>query len=161
MTATDDQFPTDTTGLPEARGSEVVELGDGDRFELKIAPVAKRIGDATVRMLAYNGSIPGPTLRVHQGSEVQVDVINEGDLEATVHWHGLRLENRYDGTHETQAAMSNKGLSVASEAQTSLTNKGLSITNEAQTAITNKGNASNTVESSGITQIKGSLVKIN
>src|SRR5918998_581585 len=28
---------------------------------------------------------------------------NEGDLEATVHWHGLRLDNRYDGTHETQA----------------------------------------------------------
>ena len=56
-------------------------------------------------MLAYNGSIPGPTLRVQQGSEVQVDVINEGDFEATVHWHGLRLDNRYDGTHETQAAM--------------------------------------------------------
>ena len=32
-----------------------------------------------------------------------MDVVNEGDLEATVHWHGLRLENRYDGTHETQA----------------------------------------------------------
>ena len=30
-------------------------------------------------------------------------VTNQGDLEATVHWHGLRLENRYDGTHETQA----------------------------------------------------------
>ena len=54
-------------------------------------------------MLAYNGSIPGPTLRVPQGSELVVDVVNEGDLEATVHWHGLRLENRYDGTHETQA----------------------------------------------------------
>ena len=27
----------------------------------------------------------------------------DGDLEATVHWHGLRLDNRYDGTHETQA----------------------------------------------------------
>ena len=39
-----------------------------------------------------------------QGSEVVVDVENEGDLEATVHWHGLRLENRYDGTHETQDA---------------------------------------------------------
>jgi FtsP/CotA-like multicopper oxidase with cupredoxin domain len=30
-------------------------------------------------------------------------VINRGDLDATVHWHGLRLENRYDGTHDTQA----------------------------------------------------------
>jgi FtsP/CotA-like multicopper oxidase with cupredoxin domain len=54
-------------------------------------------------MLAYNGSVPGPTLKVRQGSEIEVDVINEGDLEQTVHWHGLRLDNRSDGTHETQA----------------------------------------------------------
>jgi FtsP/CotA-like multicopper oxidase with cupredoxin domain len=30
-------------------------------------------------------------------------VTNQGDIDATVHWHGLRLENRFDGTHETQA----------------------------------------------------------
>ena len=53
-------------------------------------------------MLAYNGSIPGPTLRVKEGSEIVVNVVNEGDMEETVHWHGLRLDNRYDGTHETQ-----------------------------------------------------------
>src|SRR5947209_8176680 len=103
MATTHDQFPTDITGLPGARASEMVELGDGDRLDLTIAPAAKRIGDATVRMLAYNGSIPGPTLRVRQGSEIEVDVVNDGDLEQTVHWHGLRLDNRSDGTHETQA----------------------------------------------------------
>jgi FtsP/CotA-like multicopper oxidase with cupredoxin domain len=95
-------FPTDAAGLPEAVSSEVLDLEDGDAIELRIAPVAKRIGEATVRMLAYNGSVPGPTLRVRQGSELIVNVANEGDLEATVHWHGLRLDNRYDGTHETQ-----------------------------------------------------------
>ena len=98
-----DRFPTDATGLPVARAPELVELSDGEHFDLRIAPVAKRLGDATVRMLAYNGSIPGPTLKVRQGSEVVVDVDNQGDMDATVHWHGLRLENRYDGTHETQA----------------------------------------------------------
>ena len=96
------EFPSETAGLPAASATAVVELSEGDRFALRIAPVVKRIGDATVRMLAYNGSIPGPTLRVAQGSEVLVDVENEGDMEATVHWHGLRLENRFDGTHETQ-----------------------------------------------------------
>jgi FtsP/CotA-like multicopper oxidase with cupredoxin domain len=96
-------FPTDTAGLPQAVPTHVAELADGDTFELRIAPVAKRIGDDTVRMIAYNGSIPGPTLRVREGSELVVDVVNEGDLEGTVHWHGLRLDNRYDGTHETQA----------------------------------------------------------
>jgi FtsP/CotA-like multicopper oxidase with cupredoxin domain len=54
-------------------------------------------------MLAYNGSIPGPVLRVREGSEIAVNIENQGDMDATVHWHGLRLENRYDGTHETQA----------------------------------------------------------
>jgi FtsP/CotA-like multicopper oxidase with cupredoxin domain len=100
-----DRFPTDTTGLPEARAPEVIELADGEHLDLRIAPVAKRLGDATVRMLAYNGSIPGPVLKVQEGSEVIVDVENQGDMDATVHWHGLRLENRYDGTHETQAPM--------------------------------------------------------
>jgi hypothetical protein len=44
-----DHFPTETAGLPEAATPQVVELGDGDRFELRIAPVAKRLGDDTVR----------------------------------------------------------------------------------------------------------------
>src|SRR5881275_3092165 len=101
--ATRELFPTDTAGLVEAVGSDLIELADGDLFELGIAPGSKRIGDATVRMLAYNGSIPGPTLRVSEGSEIVVNVANEADLEATVHWHWLRLDNRYDGTHETQA----------------------------------------------------------
>ncbi len=32
-----------------------------------------------------------------------MNVANDTDLDATVHWHGLRLDNRYDGTHQTQA----------------------------------------------------------
>jgi FtsP/CotA-like multicopper oxidase with cupredoxin domain len=97
------ELPRETEGLPEARKTGLVELADGDEFELEIMPVKKRIGEATVRMLAYNGSVPGPTLKVAQGSTIAVRVTNHGDLDATVHWHGLRLENRYDGTHDTQA----------------------------------------------------------
>ena len=99
-----DAFTTETAGLPEASSPSVVRLYDGDRFEVRIQPVRKRIGDAEVRMLGYNGSIPGPTLHVDQGSEITVAVTNAGDVEATVHWHGLRLENLYDGVpEETQA----------------------------------------------------------
>ena len=103
MSISTDQFPRDTAGLPASRPSEIIDVPDGGRIELRVAPVTKRIGDATVRMLAYNGSIPGPTLRVRQDAEIDVDVVNEGDMDATVHWHGLRLDNRFDGTHETQA----------------------------------------------------------
>jgi FtsP/CotA-like multicopper oxidase with cupredoxin domain len=99
-----ESFPTDPTGLPEAGRPELLELAPGDTLELHVGPVAKRLGDTTVRMLGYNGSIPGPTLKVQQGSEIIVHVTNQGDLDTTVHWHGLRLENKYDGVpHETQA----------------------------------------------------------
>jgi FtsP/CotA-like multicopper oxidase with cupredoxin domain len=101
--ATAEFFPTDPSGLPEATRPQLVELADGDTFDLRIGPVAKRLTGTTVRMLGYNGSIPGPVLKVQQGSEVIVHVVNDGDLEATVHWHGLRLDNAYDGVpHETQ-----------------------------------------------------------
>src|SRR5215204_4659475 len=100
----DDLFTTETTGLPEAAGPQSIRLRDGDRLDLRIEPVRKRIDDAELRMLGYNGSIPGPILHADQGSEITVQVTNDGDVEATVHWHGLRLENRYDGVpHETQA----------------------------------------------------------
>src|ERR671910_2651649 len=99
-----ESFPTDPAGLSEATRPTLLELADGDVLDLQVSPVAKQLGDTTVRMLGYNGSIPGPTLKVQQGSEIVVDVTNHGDLETTVHWHGLRLENRYDGVpHETQA----------------------------------------------------------
>ena len=100
--ASQDLFGTEIAGLPGSRPSEIVSLSGGDVFDLRVSAVVKQFGDAAVRMLAYNGSIPGPSLRVRQGSEVVVKVANDGDVDATVHWHGLRLDNRFDGTHQTQ-----------------------------------------------------------
>jgi FtsP/CotA-like multicopper oxidase with cupredoxin domain len=101
-----DLFSTETAGLTDVAGPQVIQLADGDRYGLSIGPVRKDLegsAGADLRMLAYNGSIPGPTLRVPEGSQITVDVRNDGDVETTVHWHGLRLENRYDGVpHETQ-----------------------------------------------------------
>jgi hypothetical protein len=56
-------LPDDVASLPRARVRHSFDLGDSDRFHLYIAAVATQIGDATVRMLACSGSIPGPTLR--------------------------------------------------------------------------------------------------
>jgi len=99
-----ESFPTDPSGLPEAGPPKMIELADGETLNLVLGPVSKHLNGSVVRMLAYNGSIPGPTLKVRQGSEIIVQVANNGDLDTTVHWHGLRLENRYDGVpHATQA----------------------------------------------------------
>jgi FtsP/CotA-like multicopper oxidase with cupredoxin domain len=92
-----DSFPTETEGLDEAQAPRRLELADGDRLELEVTPVRKRLGDAEVRMLAYNGSIPGPVLVVDEGSEIEVEAVNRGDVATTVHWHGLRLANEADG----------------------------------------------------------------
>jgi FtsP/CotA-like multicopper oxidase with cupredoxin domain len=74
MSTSHDHFPTATTGLVEADRPEEVQLAHGEHYELRITPVVKHIAGSDVRMLAYNGSIPGPTLRVKQGSEIEVEV---------------------------------------------------------------------------------------
>jgi FtsP/CotA-like multicopper oxidase with cupredoxin domain/cation diffusion facilitator CzcD-associated flavoprotein CzcO len=100
----DDVFTTDVTGLADVAGVRSIKLRNGDVFDLQISPVRKRIERGELRMLAYNGSIPGPTLEVDQGSEITVRAKNRGDVVTTVHWHGLRLDNGSDGVPgETQS----------------------------------------------------------
>jgi len=52
---------------------------------------------------AYNGTVPGPEIRVRQGERVRVAVENRLVEETTVHFHGIRLPNAMDGVpHLTQ-----------------------------------------------------------
>jgi FtsP/CotA-like multicopper oxidase with cupredoxin domain len=90
-------FSTDTTWLPAAIERTTVDIPDGGTFRLRAAPVRKAYGDLELRMLAYNGSIPGPTLRVRQGSEITIRLTNEADVATTIHWHGIRLDHPFDG----------------------------------------------------------------
>jgi FtsP/CotA-like multicopper oxidase with cupredoxin domain len=46
---------------------------------------------------AFNGSVPGPELRVNEGEHVHVVLINELPVPTTIHWHGLELPNSADG----------------------------------------------------------------
>jgi FtsP/CotA-like multicopper oxidase with cupredoxin domain len=46
---------------------------------------------------AYNGSAPGPALRVRQGERLRVVVENRLEEATTVHWHGVRVPNAMDG----------------------------------------------------------------
>lgn len=97
--------PVDIASLPAAHANEIVDLSDGDRYEMTAAYVRKTIGNKEYAMLAYNGSIPGPLLRVPQGATVTLKLTNATDIETMLHAHGLRLENSSDGTHLTQAAI--------------------------------------------------------
>ena len=46
---------------------------------------------------AYEGTVPGPDLRVRQGQPVRITVVNKLGEDTTVHWHGIRLPNAMDG----------------------------------------------------------------
>jgi FtsP/CotA-like multicopper oxidase with cupredoxin domain len=46
---------------------------------------------------AYDGTVPGPEIRVRQGEPIRVVVSNKLDEDTTVHWHGIRLPNAMDG----------------------------------------------------------------
>jgi len=53
--------------------------------------------DVTVDGYAFNGQIPGPTIRFKEGDHVRIDVINHLPQTTSVHWHGLILPNAMDG----------------------------------------------------------------
>ena len=46
---------------------------------------------------AYNGRVPGPTLRLRQGDRLRARVQNALEEGTTVHWHGVRVPNAMDG----------------------------------------------------------------
>ncbi|MDE2793564.1 MAG: multicopper oxidase family protein [Gemmatimonadota bacterium] len=87
----------DLMTLPEARPSEVVHLEPGDTFDVAVTIVRRTLNGHMSAMYGYNGQYPGPLIRAAQGSTVVVRVTNRIEFPTTVHWHGLRLENRFDG----------------------------------------------------------------
>src|SRR3989344_1434568 len=60
----------------EVQESPVVELKNGDSFDLAASYITKVIRGEKQTMLAYNGSIPGPTIKVAQGAEVTINFKN-------------------------------------------------------------------------------------
>jgi FtsP/CotA-like multicopper oxidase with cupredoxin domain len=70
-------------------------------FTLRIAPVSVELAPGKMlKTVAYNGTVPGPLLRVHEGVPVTVDVFNDTESEELVHWHGLRVPSDVDGAAE-------------------------------------------------------------
>jgi len=90
-------LPTDTADIPRALPSEVVELPDGGTLDLFAGFVRREIQGRELTMLAFNNQHPGPLIKVEKDATIFVNFTNETSLPTAVHWHGVRLENRYDG----------------------------------------------------------------
>ena len=90
--------------FPEAQPGTVVHMADGDTLDLEASLVRRTIEGKTFVMYGYNGMYPGPLIKASRGSTVIVNFTNNIEMPTTVHWHGLRLDNRFDGIpHVTQA----------------------------------------------------------
>ncbi len=87
----------DVSTLPEARPSEVARLAPWDTLNVDVTLVRRTLNGHVAAMYGYNGQYPGPFIQAPQGSTVVVRVTNRIEAETTVHWHGLRLDNRFDG----------------------------------------------------------------
>lgn len=83
--------------VEQAGLSKIVDLKNGQSFDLAIMPVQQTIAGKKVSLLGYNGSIPGPTLRVVEGSEVTINLKNGGTIGTSLHAHGVRMDNAFDG----------------------------------------------------------------
>ena len=81
-------------------GSRLARAYVPAEYRLRAAPGAAHLGGGDspqTDVLAYNGSLPGPVLRLKQGEPVRMIVDNGLDRDTTVHWHGIRVPNAMDG----------------------------------------------------------------
>ena len=102
------RVPSDTGhGSHSEHGGHMISVADlrgpggspDARFELtakhaKVRLTSGRVIDA----LTFDGRLPGPELRVHEGDLVEVSLVNE-DVEqgVSIHWHGVNVPNGEDG----------------------------------------------------------------
>jgi suppressor of ftsI len=94
--------------LPSASSNEVFRLQDGDSIDLDAALVRRTINGQTYTMYGYNGQYPGPLIEVARGSEIKVRFTNHLSDSTSIHWHGIRLENTFDGVEAVRDAFTYK-----------------------------------------------------
>jgi hypothetical protein len=51
----------------------------------------------TVKAWTYNGTVPGPVIKVADGDKVAIVVKNDLPQSTSVHWHGIEVPNAMDG----------------------------------------------------------------
>ncbi|MDP3976231.1 MAG: multicopper oxidase family protein [bacterium] len=88
--------------VQNSQPTQEVSLHDGDSYTLTAQEVVKTIEEKQVKMFAYNGSIPGPTLRIPQGASIALNLINQTPIPTLLHSHGVRMKSEFDGTHLVQ-----------------------------------------------------------
>ena len=74
--------------LPSVSGSDI---------RLRIARQTLRVDGKVTRAIGINGTVPGPLIRLKEGQQARLTVVNDLDEDSSIHWHGLILPFHMDG----------------------------------------------------------------
>ena len=84
-----------TSSLPTVSGANIA---------LTIADLSVRVDGKVARGIGINGTVPGPLVRLKEGQNARLRVTNAlrnagrgGDLQTSIHWHGLLVPFAMDG----------------------------------------------------------------
>ena len=88
---------TGATGLGPGRAAE---SGLRPHHRADFAEIAP---GQIIKTFGYNGTVPGPLIRVREGQNVTIDIANNSDHDEIVHWHGLVVPSPADGAMEEGA----------------------------------------------------------
>ena len=84
-----------------AAGDSAVAPPPAPDVTIRIAPVLVELApDHIISTVGYNGSVPAPIIRLREGRQVTVELINETDTPELVHWHGQLIPSNIDGSAE-------------------------------------------------------------
>ena len=94
-------MPPDMQPMPAAPSTAGPAELSGTEFTLQIAPVTVELApNRIIGTVGYNGTSPGPLLRMKEGVPVTVNVVNDTDVPEYVHFHGLLIPSDVDGSEE-------------------------------------------------------------
>lgn len=97
-------------GTPPASWADLVPARDQNPAP-QVVEVSIEAGEATktyvagttTKVLAYNGTVPGPIIEANMGDTLIVHFKNDLTMPTTIHWHGVRVPNAMDGAPAVQA----------------------------------------------------------
>jgi FtsP/CotA-like multicopper oxidase with cupredoxin domain len=71
--------------------------GDTKVFEITCQEIPWDTGNQKITAMSYNGTVPGPEIRVTEGDKVRFNVKNQLKESTVIHWHGVYTPNNMDG----------------------------------------------------------------
>lgn len=69
----------------------------GEEITLTIARLKTLIDGRRFEAIGVNGTTPAPLIRLREGQRVRLNVVNQLEVDSSIHWHGLLVPAKHDG----------------------------------------------------------------